>query len=321
MSYRTVSNVINNHRYVADATRVKVESAIAEVGYQPNRVARSLRLGRTGAIGLAVPTLRSSYFSELADDVIAAADHRGVVVVIEQTNGDPRREIDALTGSRRSMTDGLLFIPLGIGPNDVRDVAVDFPLVVLGEPVFGESVEHVTMANEAAAQLATDFLVERGCRKILALGAREGDAPVPTSLRLAGYRRSLEAHGLEYRSGLVHEAGMWQRADGAEAMRDVIAAGIEFDGIFALTDEVAIGAMRVLQESGRHVPRDVAVVGLDDIDDSQFVSPSLTSVDAGRREIARVAVERLLARIEDSNDEPGPVLTRPDFRIVQRESA
>lgn len=321
VSYKTVSNVINNHPRVAPETRARVKKAIAEVGYQPNTVARSLRLGRSGAIGLAVPTLRSSYFSELADDVITAAEEQGVVVVIEQTNGVPRREIDALTGPRRSMTDGLLFIPLGLGPEDVRDVAIDFPMVVLGESVFEGTVDHVAMDNRRAAELATSHLISLGRRNIVAMGAREGAAPVPTGLRLDGYKDALDAHGIAYRPDLVVEAGQWQRADGAEATRRLIAAGADFDGLFALNDEVAIGAMRVLREGGRRVPEDVAVIGLDDIDDSQYVSPSLTTVDAGRREIARVAVQRLLLRIDRAESPPEPVDIRPAFHIVRRESA
>lgn len=321
VSYRTVSNVINNHRYVSAATREKVERAISEVGYQPNTVARSLRLGRTGAIGLAVPTLRSSYFSELAADVIAAAEDRGVVVVIEQTNGSPARELDALTGPRRTMTDGLLFIPLGVEAADVTDIRIDFPMVVLGESVFEGTVDHVSMDNRLAAHLATEHLISLGRRNIIALGAQEGDAPVPTGLRLEGYKEALAKHGIAYRSEYVMGAGQWQRADGAEATRQLLAHGLDFNAVFALNDEVAIGAMRVLQEVGRSVPGDVAVIGLDDIDDAQYVSPSLTTVDAGRREIARVAVDRLLDRIGHSDKAPQPQDIRPGCRVVLRESA
>ncbi|HEV7949561.1 MAG TPA: LacI family DNA-binding transcriptional regulator, partial [Glaciihabitans sp.] len=105
VSIKTVSNVINDHPNIRPATRQRVLDAVAQLGYTPNLSARSLRLGRTGVIGLAVPRLSLSYFAELADAVIKAADQRGVTVLIEQTGGDREREIDLLSSPRRQLTD------------------------------------------------------------------------------------------------------------------------------------------------------------------------------------------------------------------------
>ncbi len=147
VSFKTVSNVVNDYPHVAPATRKRVIAAIAELGYQPNRMARSMRTGRTGAIGLAVPELSLAYFAELADEVITVADQHDVVVVIEQTGGDPRRELEVLRGPRRQMTDGLLFSPLALGSADAGLLDVGFPLVLLGERIFDGPVDHVTMEN------------------------------------------------------------------------------------------------------------------------------------------------------------------------------
>lgn len=319
VSFKTVSNVVNDHPYVSDATRAKVQAAIDELGYRPNRQARSLRSGRTGAIGLAVPELSLAYFAQLADEVITVAERRDVVVVIEQTGGDRRRELDVLSGSRRQLTDGLLFSPLGLGNDDAGLLAVDFPLVLLGERIFDGPVDHVTMENVDAARAATDHLLDLGRRRVAALGAHEGEVIGSAGLRLRGYRAALEARGVAYDEALVVDSGPWHRINGAEAMRALLERGVEFDAVFALNDELALGALRVMQEQGIRVPADVAIIGFDDVDEGKYSLPSLSTVDPGRREIARLAVEVLLDRIEKGPDEPRREL-RSGYRIVERES-
>ncbi|PZF84217.1 LacI family DNA-binding transcriptional regulator [Jiangella anatolica] len=319
VSFKTVSNVVNDHPYVSDTTRAKVQAAIDELGYRPNRQARSLRSGRTGAIGLAVPELSLAYFAQLADEVINAAEKRDVVVVIEQTGGDRRRELDVLSGSRRQLTDGLLFSPLGLGNDEGDLLAVDFPLVLLGERIFDGPVDHVTMENVDAARAATDHLIGLGRRRIAVIGAHEGEVIGSAGLRLHGYRAALEAHGLPFDKALIVDAGPWHRFNGAEAMRALLERGVEFDAVFALNDELALGALRVMQEQGVRVPADVAIIGFDDVDEGKYSLPSLSTVDPGRREIARLAVEVLLDRIEKGPEEPRREL-RSGYRIVERES-
>ena len=113
---------------------------------------------------------------------------------------------------------------------------------------------------------------------------------------------------------------MWHRANGAEAMRGLLATGVPFDGLFAMNDELALGAMRVLQEAGLVIPRDVAVIGFDDVDEGRYSIPSLSTVDPGRREIAERAVDLLLHRIgADAQEPPRELLS--EFRIVPRESS
>ena len=320
VSFKTVSNVINDHPHVAEATRIKVEAAIKQLDYRPNRSARSLRSGRTGAIGLAVPELSLSYFAELADEVISYAEQRDTVVLIEQTGGDPERELEALRGSRRQMTDGLLFSPLGLGNDDADKLDVGFPLVLLGERIFDGPVDHITMENVDAARAATDHLLDAGCRRIAVIGAHTGEVIGSAGLRLAGYRAAIEARGIAYDPRLVVDAGPWHRVNGAETMRTLLERDVEFDAVFALNDELALGALRVLNERRIKVPAEVAVIGFDDVDEAQYSLPSLTTVDPGRREIAHIAVDVLLERIGAGSDAPPKREVRSRFRIVQRES-
>ncbi|KQX05888.1 MULTISPECIES: LacI family DNA-binding transcriptional regulator [unclassified Leifsonia] len=321
VSIKTVSNVINDYPHVKPDTRARVQEAIEELGYQPNLSARSLRSGLTGAITLAVPELSLSYFAELADAVIRAAERAGKVVLIEQTNGDRDRELEVLTSPRLKMTDGLIFSPLGMGMDDVSRLEVPYPLVLLGERIFGGPADHVTMRNVEAARAATEFLIERGRRRIVVIGAHEDEVIGSAGLRLRGYREALDAAGVEYDPALIGYTTLWHRSNGATSMRSLLATGVQFDAVFGLNDTLALGAMRALQEAGLRVPRDVAVIGFDGLDEAQYSLPSLTTVDPGREEIAETAVATLLQRINDRSGSIGAarqILAR--FEIVERES-
>ena len=319
VSIKTVSNVIHDHPHIRPATRERVERAIEELGYTPNQTARNLRSGRTGVIALAVPDLALSYFAELAGLVIGEAERLGLSVQVEQTGGTREREIELLRAPRLRMTDGLLFSPLEMSQDDAAQLRVDYPLVLLGERIFDGPTDHVTMRNTDAARAATEFLVERGRRRIALVGAHEGEIIGSAGLRLAGYREALEIHGIDWDEALVAPAGAWHRVDGLRATRDLIASGVDFDGLFALNDTLAFGALRALEEAGRSVPADVAVVGFDAVDESAFSIPALTTVDPGREWIAQQAVRRLAQRIDDPGLDVQTMLA--DYRVLVRESA
>lgn len=321
VSIKTVSNVINDYPHIRPATRSRVEEAIAELGYTPNLTARSLRSGRTGAIALAVPDLALNYFAELAAAVIAEAESAGFAVLVEQTGGERERELELLQSPRRKLTDGLIFSVRGMGQEDASRLDVPYPLVLLGERVFDENVDHVTMRNVEAAKAATAYLLESGRRRIAVVGAHRDEVVGSAGLRLRGHREALEEAGIPAVPELVTYADPWHRFNGAASVRALIGSGVAFDAVFAFNDALAFGAMRALDEAGLRVPEDVAVIGFDDVDEAEYSVPSLTSVDPGRAWIARAAVGRLLERITAPETAGPPRLMLADYRIVERESA
>jgi DNA-binding LacI/PurR family transcriptional regulator len=321
VSIKTVSNVINDFPHVRPATREKVQAAIETLGYQPNLSARSLRSGRTGVITLALPELSLSYFAELADSVLAAAAARGLTVLIELTGGDRERELEMLHSPRRKLSDGLLFSPLGLGQDDVDLVAMTYPMVLLGERIFGGPADHVTMQNVEAGRAATEYLLSLGRTRIAVVGAHRGEIIGSAGLRLRGYRDALEAAGIPLDDSIIGYTDLWHRSNGATSMRSLLASGATFDAVFGLNDTLALGAMRVMQEAGIVIPTDVAVVGFDNLDEGAYSLPSLTTIDPGREQIATSAVEILLDRIGHRSD--STLAAREimaDFSIVERES-
>lgn len=318
VSVKTVSNVVNDYVHVRPATRERVRAAIAELDYQPNLHARSLRSGRTGVIGLGVPELGLPYFAELAEGVIEAAEARGLVVLIEQTGRDRDRELAALTSPRLRMVDGLLFSPLEMGPEDAALVEVDTPLVLLGERVFNPRVDHVVISNVAGTRAATEHLLALGRRRIAVVGHHPGEVVGTAGLRLRGYREALEAAGITADEELLGEAGLWHRRQGAEAVRGLLARGVGFDAVLAFNDTLALGALHALQQAGLRVPQDVALIGFDDTDEGRYSLPTLSTIDPGKRRIAELAVDALIRRIAD-RDAP-PQLVEVEHRLVVRES-
>lgn len=322
VSIKTVSNVVNGYAHIRPSTRDRVEKAIQELGYRVNVSARNLRTRRTDMITLAVPELSLPYFAELADSVIQAADAKGLTVLIEQTNASRERELDVLSGHRRHLTDGLVFSPLALGPDDLEHFDVDFPLVVLGERIFGAPADHVTMNNVAGAYAATEHLLSLGRRRIAVVGAHAGESVGSAALRLAGYEQALADAGIPLDPRLVGEAGLWHRSTGAETMGRMLDDGVEIDAVFALNDAMALGALHALHARRVDVPGDVAIMGFDDVDDVRYSVPTISSVSPGRPQIARTAVELLVERIGARPDEPQAPFRRvvPDSSVVGRES-
>jgi DNA-binding LacI/PurR family transcriptional regulator len=321
VSIKTVSNVVHDFEHIRPATRTKVRAAIDELGYKPNITARSLRSGRTGVIGLALPELSLSYFAELADAIIQAAERRHLVVLLEQTGGGDRdREIAMLTSPRLQLTDGLIFSPLGMSSEDAALLNVGYPLVLLGERVFGSPVDHVTMHNVAAAKAATLHLISRGRRRIAVIGAHEGELVGSAALRMQGYREALAEAGIDFDPALIGNVGLWHRRDGAEAMRAVIDSGVAFDAVFGLNDALALGAMRVAQAAGLRVPEDVMFIGFDGLDEAKYSLPTLSTIDPGRDEIADTAVRLLVQRIDEGKTPPEPEVYLADYAVIERES-
>ncbi|MEV7607348.1 LacI family DNA-binding transcriptional regulator [Paenarthrobacter sp. NPDC089322] len=297
VSLKTVSNVINNYEFIRPATKQRVLDAIEELGYEANLTARSLRSGKTNMLGLVLADLSIPYYAELASDIMKAAWARGYRVLVEQSGNEADHEKAALQGQFRSLTDGLLFIPLALDADHIIQAAEKKPLVLLGEFVQDPRLDMVLIQNHQAAAAVTTHLLSAGRRRIAVLGANDGDTTGSNGLRLTGYKAALAAAGVPYDPALVVPCD-WRRDGGSAAVARLLDSGVEFDAVFGLNDAVALGALHELLVRGKKVPGEIAVAGFDDIEESRFASPSLTTVAPGRTEIAERAVELLISRIE-----------------------
>ena len=297
VSVKTVSNVVNDYPHVRPATRARVQEALERLDYRPNLSARSLRSGRTGVIALAVPALDAPYFSELASQVVRAAMAQDWTVLVDETGGERAREREAAAGIRGRLIDGVLLSPLALRESDLADLGAGPPLVLLGERLGSGAADHVALDNERAARELTEHLIGLGRRRIAVVGTQRPPYGHTARLRISGYRAALAAAGLPYDPALVLPATEWRRAHGAAAAARLLQLDPRPDAIFCLNDLLALGALRTLADAGCRVPDDVAVVGFDDIEESRYSVPTLTTVAPDKQAIARHAVDRLAARL------------------------
>lgn len=302
VSVKTVSNVVNDYPYVRPTTRAKVQEAIEELGYRPNLTARNLRSGRSGVIALAVPELDAPYFAELAHHVVGAAMDRGWTVLVDETGQTSDRalrdrERSAAAGIRGQLIDGVILSPLALDEADLTRYG-SVPLVLLGERLGSHLADHVAIDNRAAAAAATQHLLDIGRHRIGVIGTQPPPYGHSARQRLQGYRAALRAAKIRYDSSLIVPALEWRRADGLTGVRRLLALPRPPDAVFCFNDLLALGAVRGLSEAGVRVPEDVAVVGFDDIEESRFSVPTLTSVAPDKAAIAREAVAHLARRLE-----------------------
>ncbi|MFI8305139.1 LacI family DNA-binding transcriptional regulator [Streptomyces sp. NPDC085927] len=318
VSARTVSNVVNGSARVAAQTRQRVQEAIDELGYRPNLAARSLRAGRTGIIGLAIPELHSPYFGELAGLLVDEARRRSWTVIIDQTQGDAEAERRLLTGDGGRVMDGLVISPWALGALDLTATARSLPVVLLGERSPQGLADRVAVDNVAAADEATTHLLAQGRRRIAAIGLQPHLENGTAEQRAEGYRRALRRAGVTPRPEWERTVTSLHRADGARAMSELLDGDAVPDAVFAFSDELALGALHTAHVRGVLVPQELAIVGFDDIEDGRFSHPPLTSISPDKRQIAQRALQCLADRIySPQNEVPASDLTIPHRLIVR----
>jgi DNA-binding LacI/PurR family transcriptional regulator len=317
VSKSSVSNVIRNHPHVRESVRDRVKTAIEKLGYRPQAIGQNLVSGRTGLISLAIPNFAQPYFAELARAAVAAADDMGMRLVVQQTDNLLDRERDASDPWNLGAADGLIFSPSMIEDDEIERRRGRMPLVLLGERSKLSTVDRVGIDSIAISRAATQHLIDRGRIHLVMLGDKTfGDAFV-VSEREDGFHAALEAAGLK-EVGPVGAVRDWTREDGARAANSLLDARVHFDAIFCANDLLALGAMAALRARGVRVPEDVAVIGIDDIEESQYAAPSLSTVFIDKEWMAREALRLIGKQLADPDAIPEQPLV--PFRLIPRES-
>lgn len=324
VSAMTVSNVINGRPGVSADTRLRVLATISKLGYQVNLAARHLRAGRTGAVGLIVPDIERPYYAQLASRLAKGVEKHGQHLVVERTGGDAERELEAMSFGRLRMYDGVVISPMRVDAAELDQLRFETPVVFIGERPVPKAFDHVMMDNIGGARQATRHLLATGSRRVAIIGGRHDDRvdDMP-SLRTRGYRQAHGDLGIELDENLVVEVEFLGPESGYQAVKRLSGSGIDFDGVFALTDAAAMGVLRALADLRLHVPRDVQVIGFDNVRETEFLVPRLSSVEPGNDMMAdRVleVLERHVAAAGDESARPDPVITIVTAQLALRES-
>lgn len=320
VSRSTASRAINGGLKVSPEAQAAVDAAVGELGYTPNRAARSLVTRRTDSVALVVPepdekVLTDPYFAGTLQGLSAAFADTDIqlILLIARKGEDAHRTARYL---RNGHVDGAVIV------SHHRDDALDtvlaesrLPCVFVGRPwAAPRPMQYVDVDNHLGGRRATEHLISRGCRRIATIaGPLDMAAGVD---RLTGWRQALaEAH-------LSDEAmvrGDFTSASGAAAMERLLEAHPDIDGIFAASDLMAAGALSVLARRGRSVPDDIKVIGFDDLGVASSTAPPLTTMSNPVVEMSRVAGELLLDQVSGQSSSFEPRIFGAE--VVVRESA
>lgn len=317
VSSTTVSHVINNTRFVSEATRQRVLQAIDELNYRPNALARSLRRGETHTLGLVLPDCSNPFFAELSRAIEAAAFEQGYSLVLGNTAENPQaEELYAAVMAEKQM-DGMIWIGSGEPSRAIKRIlAQQLPVVLIDRELPEAALDLVVSDHLLGGILATRHLIEQGHRRIACISGPPHLAA--SAQRVMGYRRALEEACLPVDAELIvagdfHPRSGWLRAQELLRLPDPPTA------LFCGNDLMAIGALRAAAEANLPVPESLAVVGFDQIELSAYTSPPLTTVAQPNDEIGRQAVTLLLERIHQPNLPPRRLVLPP--RLIVRASS
>jgi DNA-binding LacI/PurR family transcriptional regulator len=319
VSISTVSRVLNGNRMVDRELRERVESAVRELSYVPNRFARGIRKKNEPLVGVIIPTAADVFFSRLLESIAGAAEQSRLRIMLFSCHGNPANELPCLELAARSGLDGLLYCPsaalqservFGIFPGD-------FPLVVIYRRAVVPGVPHIYHDNIQGGYLAAKYLLHQGRRNIAFFASfwhipREGrglDAFLAmlqsetrgfySALdRLDGYIRAMGEYGLELKEELFFPVSGFSFEAGYRGTKNFLSRICNFDAVFCGNDEVAAGVMQSLQEQNYAVPGTVSVIGYDDSAFASAVRPMLTTIRQDPAPMGRGAVAMILERME-----------------------
>ncbi|WP_211290731.1 LacI family DNA-binding transcriptional regulator [Kineococcus xinjiangensis] len=319
VSPATVSRVINSSARVSEEHREAVQAAIARLGYVPNQSARGLVTRRTSALALVVRETLSFGVSDpyVSATMIAASQSligTGIHLVVLAARDDAEQQsvADYVVSGH---FDGVLLVSVHDGdPLPERLLHAGVPFVFCGaSAVVLPGVCSVDCDNPGGGRLVAERFLAAGRRRVVAIG---GPTDMPASAgRIAGLQAGLEAGGAQLLD-LAH--GAWTRTSGEQAMHELLLRQPDLDAVFVASDAMAVGALRALAKAERRVPRDVAVIGFDDVELAEYAAPPLTTVRQPIAEQAQRAVEALLHQLRTG--EPAAPVVLPT-ELVLRVSA
>ncbi len=313
----TASRVINNSGYVSDTTRQRVEAAIEELGYVPNRIARSLRSKETHTLALVLSDIANPFWPIVARGVEDVANEDGFSVILGNTDESEAKEYDYVRVLLQKQVDGFILVPTR---SDTRSVALirkqQVPLVVVDRSVWAP-VDTVLSDSVGGAYQLTCHLLDAGHTHIAMLsGPREVSTAVD---RVAGYRRALTEAGIPVDERMVIY-GTFTQPGGYEMTQQVLALTPRPTAYFAANNFIAIGVLRALRDAGLRVPDNVALVAFDDLPPTFAMDAFLTVVAQRAYEMGQIATRLLLKRLKEPEPQGPEEIVLPIDLLVRRSS-
>jgi LacI family transcriptional regulator len=295
----TVSKVLRNHQDIGDETRKRVLRRVKELKYTPNLAARGLVTGKTYLVGLVVPDLLHPFFAQIAVSLSGALRKKGYYLTITLSEDNEELEEQEIGRLISRRLDALVIASTCVEPTVFRNLQKDGPPFVLIDRCFPDfDANYVGVDDEAVGRLATEHLVDVGCKRIAHLRGPENS---PGKGRVKGYEDALRGHGLEPQPEYVsapRKADVQSRESGAELMKQMLALTPRPDGVFCYNDPMAIGSIRAILAAGLRIPEDIAVIGSGNLHYDTELRVPLSSIDQRTELIGERAAKLALSLLE-----------------------
>ncbi len=316
VSITSVSHFINNTRPISDSLKEQIELAMIDLDFQPNALARSLRLKQTKSVGIIVPDSANPFFANVTRSIEKALFANQYNVILGNSDGDLDRALLYLKVMTERQVDGLIFIDVGAS-GDVLNAALrslNIPVILIDRIVPGVEVDYVTVTNIRGSFDATQHLISLGHRRIACLTGPRG---LTASMdRVAGYRQALSEADLPLDENLIY-TGDFQFESGYDGARQLLNLSPRPTAIFACNDLMAVGVMRAAAELGIVVPSELSVVGFDDIPLAKFSAPALTTIAQPTEQIGILTANRFLKRMQNQDLPPEQQILETELLIRQ----
>ena len=302
VSVSTVSRVLNEHPDVSEKNRQKVREVIRRSNYIPNNSARDLVRTKSDAIGLVVRGIGNPFYTDIIHAIEKAITGRGYTMVMQQISDSEDELPRGAMMEREKRLLGIIFLGgrYDYTAEDLKLLNVPFVCCAFSNQ-YGTlqpwEYASVSIADRETAQQVVQRLIDCGHRRIAALISEVEDRSI-SQLRYQGYIQALEKNGIPFDPELVLCSGVYDIKAAYEVMRIALARGVDFSAVFAISDNMAVGAMRALWDAGRRIPEDCSVIAIDGIELTAYIDPPLTTFCQPMDEMGRCSAEMLLDMIE-----------------------
>lgn len=315
VSRSTVSRALNNSGYVGEDARKRIDKVIEETGYVPSEHAKSLRTKKTKVIGVILPTIQTETSSKIVTGLGNELSRHGYQILLVNTNLDKEKEIEYLDLLKVRQVDGIILIATNTAPALLAKInGLQMPFAMIGQEAAG--ITHVTYADYQASSALTSLLIRKGHQRIGFIGVSESDKAVGF-LRKQGYLDTMASNNLSLEDAWVQQ-GVFDIESGVEAMKRMIRDATEKPtAVFAVTDRLAIGALKYVKANGFDLPKDMAIVSIGASELSEHVVPALTTIDFQYELAGEASAKQIIALIRGEKVEEKKII---DYRLIERDS-
>ncbi|MEZ0481327.1 LacI family DNA-binding transcriptional regulator [Planococcus sp. SSTMD024] len=296
VSVATVSRVLNGHDKVTAKTKLKVEEAIQHLNYEPSMLGRNLRNSESRIVLILIPTISNPFYFEIIKGIENMALSQNYSILLCETDSKPEKEEIYFDLVRKKMADGIISMDPAVNVETLKELAEHYAIIQCSEYGGGIGIPYVTIDSEEASYRAVKHLIQIGHKKIALMNSDEKF--LYARERRMGYERALREHEIPVNGDYIFYTQELGFEQGQMAMKKILRLEDRPTAVFAVSDLLAIGALKEITAAGLHVPNDVAVVGFDKIDFSNMTNPALTTVAQPMYKMGTVAARMLIEKIQ-----------------------